>query len=152
MFLSFGLSVLYSSKEELRASACEFWCAILSSKNEVILIHVLLTSCRILLMQYNDHMVDWQICFPIQDPRTLSYNFYVMSYFIRLMQCLLKFIGFRATLTLKKLLWHMGFYLSFHPPQSQTILVRLFSYFPLEIEHVWLFSCICEFTVSYTRT
>lgn len=38
MCLSFGLSVLYSPKEELRTSACEFWCAILSSKDEVILI------------------------------------------------------------------------------------------------------------------
>ncbi|KAG7950355.1 hypothetical protein I3843_13G107900 [Carya illinoinensis] len=30
--------MLYSPKEELRTSACEFWCAILSSKDEVILI------------------------------------------------------------------------------------------------------------------
>lgn len=33
--LSFGLSVLYSSNEELRTSACDFWCTILSSKDEV---------------------------------------------------------------------------------------------------------------------
>ncbi|GMY15940.1 hypothetical protein FCV25MIE_11179 [Fagus crenata] len=30
--------MLYSSKEELRTSACDFWCTILSAKNEAILI------------------------------------------------------------------------------------------------------------------
>lgn len=34
---NFRLSVVYSSKEELRTSACDFWCAILSSENEVTL-------------------------------------------------------------------------------------------------------------------
>lgn len=37
--LIFGLSVLYSSKEELRTSACDFWCSILS-KTEVNMIAV----------------------------------------------------------------------------------------------------------------
>ncbi|KAK4607555.1 hypothetical protein RGQ29_001417 [Quercus rubra] len=30
--------MLYSSKEELRTSACDFWCSVLSSKNETLLI------------------------------------------------------------------------------------------------------------------
>lgn len=31
------LSVLYSPKEDLRSSACDFWCSILLSQNEVLL-------------------------------------------------------------------------------------------------------------------
>lgn len=42
LFVPLCLSVAYSSIEELRTSACDFWCAILSSKNEVNLIFVLL--------------------------------------------------------------------------------------------------------------
>ena len=37
--LIFGLTVLYSSKEELRTSACDFWCSILS-KTEVNMVAI----------------------------------------------------------------------------------------------------------------
>lgn len=52
MHLPFCLSVAYSSNEELRTSACDFWCAILSSKNEVNLIFVLLLRRNVEFMTF----------------------------------------------------------------------------------------------------